>query len=276
MVSPAPAITLALSQRTTRTWSLDDDLAFVERAGIDGLGVELAKLDASGDATAAARRLRDAAPRITSLTAPGPFTLDQPERWPTEREGAGRIMDLALELRPDVLVLTTGPAGALAWERAADNLAEILQGTVLEAEREGLALALAPTPAGRRDLGFVSTLYDAVELGWRLDIGACLEVTTCWSERNLAGTIGAATERIGLVRVADGPVDGSEGDEQVPGDGSLPLTRVLHQLRDAGYAGVVELAAAGAAVDAEGYDAAIERGLTHLAVLLGADPAATD
>jgi len=271
MAAQAPPATLALSQRTTRTWSLDDDLAFVERAGIEALGVEAAKLDATGDATAAARRLATSGLRITSLTAPGPFTLDQPERWPTERDGAGRLMDLALELRPEVVVLTSGPAGALAWERAADNLAEILQGTVLEADREGLALALAPTPSGRRDLGFVSTLYDAVELGWRMDIGACLEVATCWSERNLAGTIGAATDRIRLVRVADQALDRPGDDEWVPGDGTLPLARVLHQVRDAGYGGVVELAAAGDAVDAEGYEAAIERGMTHLSALLGAD-----
>jgi len=279
MSVPVTVTTLAISQRSTRAWSLDDDLAFLEAEGLEALGVEFAKLEATGDPLGAARRLAGSGLRITSLVAPGPFTLDRPERWPDERERAGRLMDIALALQPDVLVLSSGAAGALAWERAADNLAEILQGTVLEAEREGLALALAPSPAWRRDLGFVSTLRDAVEVGWRIGLGACLDVTTCWSERNLVGTIGAATDRIALVRVADRALYPSPGGpthddpsaavaELVPGDGELPLDRVVNQLLDAGYLGTFELAAAGDHVEAGGDTAALTRGLTHLAGLI--------
>ena len=63
--------------------------------------------------------------RITTLLVPGPFELDHPERWEARRDRAGLIMDTALALRPELVVFTTGPAGQLPWERAADAFEEV-------------------------------------------------------------------------------------------------------------------------------------------------------
>ncbi|MCU0267508.1 MAG: sugar phosphate isomerase/epimerase [Acidimicrobiales bacterium] len=262
---------ISVHQWTTRSWSLDEDLAHWESAGIPAVGLAMDKLAATGDPVAAAERVRASGVHVTGLLARGPFSLDRPERWPDQRAAMDTIMDTALAARPDALVLTTGPAGAATWERAADAFADVLQGTMREAEREHLPVLLEPTHALRADLGFVHQLRDAVELGWRVGMGVCLDVQACWSERNLAGTIGAAIDSIGLVQVSDYRVGTRcTPDRLVPGDGDVPLERILRFLLDAGYDGWFDLEVLGPAVDEEGYAAVIERSRARLGDLLEA------
>ena len=54
----------------------------------------------------------------------------------------------------------------------------------------------------------------------------------------------------------------------VPGDGDIPLARILDVLLDAGYDGVFDLELIGDAIDAEGYDAAVPARLERSATLL--------
>lgn len=256
---------LSVSTVSSWNWSLEEDLAFYAEAGIDAIGIELRKLDDHADLAALATRLDDAGIHLTDLLAPGPFSLDAPERWPEQRDAMGRIMDAALTLRPDVLVLTTGAAGVLPWERAADAFADILRGSVREAEREGLRIAVEHTHALRTDVGFVHTLRDAVELAWRVDIGVCVELQACWAERNLAGTIAAAIDVIELVQVSDFAIGTtSTPDRLVPGRGDLPLRRLLGHLLDAGYEGRFELELVGPRIEEQGYAEAIREGVDHL------------
>ena len=46
-------------------------------------------------------------------------------------------------------------------------------------------------------------------------------------------------------------------DRRVPGDGDIPLARLLRILVDAGYAGAFELELVGPAIEDEGYESAI-------------------
>ena len=57
-------------------------------------------------------------------------------------------------------------------------------------------------------------------------------------------------------------------DRRVPGDGDIPLARVLGHLVDAGYQGVFDLELVGPKIDAEGYDAAVPRAVERLDALL--------
>lgn len=256
---------MSVSQISSWNWSLDDDLAFYEDAGIDAVGLAYRKLAATGDPIRAAERVVRAGLRVTNLLVPGPFTLAEPERWADQRETAGLIMDTALALRPEMVVLTTGPAGDLTWERAADALHDAMRGTLAEAEREGLHLVLEHTNPLRVDVGFVHTLRDAIELGWRLDMGVCMEVNACWAERNLEGTISAGIEAIDLVQVSDYAIGTHRTpDRLVPGDGDIPLRRIIRQLLDAGYTGVFDIEIVGPRIEEEGYRSAISRSVAWL------------
>ncbi|WP_208028481.1 sugar phosphate isomerase/epimerase family protein [Rhabdothermincola sediminis] len=260
---------VSVSQVSSWNWSLDEDLAFYEEAGIESVGVAYHKLAATGDPIGAAERVVRTGLRVTNLLVPGPFTLAEPQRWPAQREMAGVVMDTALALRPEVVVFTTGPAGDLTWERAADALAEAMRGTIAEAEREGLLLLLEHTNPLRTDVGFVHTLRDAIDLGWRLDMGVCMELNACWAERNLEGTIGAGIDAIHLVQVSDYAIGTHRTpDRLVPGDGDMPLRRIIRQLLDAGYRGVFDLEIVGPRIEEEGYRSAIARSVAWLDELL--------
>ena len=242
----------------------------VDVSAIDNIGISYRKLEADGDPLAAARRVVDAGLRVTNLLVPGPFDLDHPERWSAQRDRAGLVMDTAVALRPEVVVFTTGPAGQLPWERAADAFEEAMQAILAEAAREEIPVAIEHTNSLRTDVGFVHTLRDAIELGWRLGTGVCMEVNACWAERNLAGTISAGTDSILLVQLSDYAIGTrSTPHRLVPGDGDIPLARIVHQLLDAGYAGVFDIEIVGPAIDDEGYERAIERSIAAVQDLLG-------
>lgn len=261
---------VSVSQVSSWNWTLDEDLEFYEKAGITSVGLFLPKLQDSGLKPAKlAERLSAAGLRITSLHAPGPFRLDQPEAWDQQRYDMGEIIDIALALRPEVLVFTTGSAGILPWERAADSFEEVMRGTVAEAEREGLKLAVEHTHSLRTDIGFLHTLRDTIELGWRVGTGVCLEVNACWAERNLAGTIGAAVDSISIVQVSDFEIGTkSTPDRLVPGDGDLPLQRIMGQLIDAGYEGMFDIEIVGPRIEAEGYESAIQRSVDAVSEII--------
>lgn len=262
---------LAVSQASSWAWSLEEDLAFYESEGVRQVGLTMRKLDGLrlADLDALKVRLDDLGIEVVSLLTVGPMSLHEPDRWATQRDELGRFMDAAIALRPQVGVLTTGPAGPLPWEAAADAFHHAMEGTIVEASREDLFLCLEPTNPLRTDVSFVHTLRDAVDLGWRCDLGVCLDVQWCWGERNLAGLVHANLVAIGLVQVSDGRF-GSRitPDRLVPGDGDLPWEAVLRLLTDAGYAGPFELEILGPAVDDEGYGDAIRRGLDRVGSVL--------
>jgi sugar phosphate isomerase/epimerase len=62
----------------------------------------------------------------------------------------------------------------------------------------------------------------------------------------------------------------STPDRLVPGDGDIPLPRILGDVVSAGYEGSFDLELIGPAIEAEGYDAAVPRAVARLTLLLEA------
>jgi sugar phosphate isomerase/epimerase len=268
---------ISVSEISSWRWSVDEDLAFYEKADIANVGVAFRKLEADGDPAAAAAKFIDAGLRVTNLLVPGPFSLDAPNAWSEQKDRMAVVMEIALLLRPELVVLTTGPARQLPWERAADALEEVMAGTIIEAHREHLPVAIEHTHALRTDVGFLHTLRDAIELAWRLDVGVCLEVNACWAERNLGGTIGAGIDAIALVQLSDYAIGtNSTPDRLVPGDGDIPLGRIVGQLLDAGYEGVFDIEIIGPRIEDEGYESAITRSIGEVQQLIDPPPAEAD
>ena len=140
-----------------------------------------------------------------------------------------------------------------------------------EARSRGIPFALEHTNSLRVDVGFAHTLRDVVDLARRLDVGVCMEINACWAERGLATTITDAVDRLRLVQVSDFAIGTlSTPNRLVPGDGDIPLDRILGQVLEAGYGGCFDLELIGPAIEAEGYAAAIPRAVDRLDALLGA------
>lgn len=251
---------------------LDADLDFWRRHGVDHVGVSVAKLDAfgweRGTRLVAAARAEHGL-RVGNLIGLGPFRLDEPTQWPAQRDRLTRALDAASTLECPVIVFTTGPAGALTWEAAADALEAAMAPVLVDAAARGIRFAIEHTNPLRVDVGFVHTLRDVLDLADRLDTGVCMEVNACWAERGLESTIRGGVDRLALVQVSDFAVGTlSTPNRRVPGDGDIPLARILGVVHDAGYRSAYDLELIGPRIDEEGYDLAVPRAVAALADLL--------
>jgi sugar phosphate isomerase/epimerase len=203
--------------------------------------------------------------RVVDLIGLGPFHLADPRRWDAQRDRLVRAVDTARAVGAGAIVFTTGPFAPLTWEDAADALELALEPVLHEARVAGIDFAIEHTNSLRVDVGFVHTLRDAIDLSRRLDTGVCMELNACWAERGLAATIRAGVDRIRLVQVSDFEVGTVASSQRlVPGDGDMPIARILSELVAAGYDGMFELELIGDAILAEGYDTAVPRAVTAL------------
>ena len=230
---------VSLSAISTYSWDLDADLRFYADAGITNVGISVAKLERFGwdDGT---RRVVDAGLRVTNLIGLGPFHLAHPDRWDAQRERIVRALDTATAVGAECLVFTTGPAGPLPWDEAADALEAALAPVLPEAASRAVPFAIEHTNSLRVDIGFVHTLADAIDLAGRLAVGVCMEV-------NL-----------------------STPNRLVPGDGDIPLERIVGDVLSAGYAGCFDLELVGPRIDEEGYEPACRRSVDRLTAMLTA------
>jgi sugar phosphate isomerase/epimerase len=259
---------VSVSAICTYHWSLDEDLAFYRDAGITKVGVSVVKLERHGW-DQGVQRVLDSGVRVGNLIGLGPFELANPEQWPEQRRRLDRALDAAAALGAECMVFTTGPAGPLPWEAAADAL-EAAVTPVLERSRElGVDFAIEHTNSLRVDVGFVHSLRDAVDLARRLDAGVCMELNACWAERALDATIADGVDRIRLVQVSDFAVGTlSTPNRLVPGDGDIPIERILRMVLDAGYGGCFDLELIGPRIEEEGPGAATRRSVERLTDML--------
>jgi sugar phosphate isomerase/epimerase len=134
-----------------------------------------------------------------------------------------------------------------------------------DARARGVPFAIEHTNSLRVDVGFVHTLADVIDLARRLDTGVCMELNACWAERDVARTIRDGIDRIRLVQVSDFRVGTlCTPDRLVPGDGDIPIARLLQTVVDAGYRGVFDLELIGPRIEEEGYDRAVPRAVAAL------------
>jgi sugar phosphate isomerase/epimerase len=257
---------LSVSALSSWNWTLDQDLAFWSQAGIEHVGIWTEKLDGPGWDDAVAR-VAAAGLRISNLISAGPFTLDQPARWPEQRERLIAMLDAAEIIEAPLLVLTTGPANGLDWEEAAAALESAI-GPVLDLGHE-IPIAFEHTNSLRPDIGFLHTLADAIDFARHLGVGVCMECNACWAERGLYQTITDGVEFLSIVQVDDFVVGTRDTPNRVvPGDGDIPLERIIGHLLAAGYKGDFDLEIVGPRIEDEGYGPAIIRSVDAMTTML--------
>lgn len=229
--------------------SLADDVALYKELGVHTIGAALRKIEGDVDV----ELLRSSGLAVANVIGVG-------------HTGLTRGFEIAQRLAAPAIVFTTGPAGALEWDDAADAFAA----AVIPQLPAPVKLCLEHTNSLRHDVSFVHTLRDAIDLARRLDIHVCMEINACWAERDLARTIADGIDRIGVVQVSDFAIGTlSTPNRLVPGDGDIPLARIIGQVLDAGYEGVFDLELVGPKIEEEGYASAIARSCAYLSDLLG-------
>jgi len=261
-----PRITVVASFDPRRP--LADDINFWESYGFSGAGLSLSRL--SGHSwSAALEQLHASSTAIRQVCWPSAFHLSQPELWPGEQANLRRAINAASVLGCECLYVTTGPAGHLSTDQGYEAFVEAIGPAVSDAARQHVPLAIEHNHPLARDFGVIQSLTDALDLAQELDIGVCVELSNCWMDRNIHSILTDGVRRFLLVQISDFIVGTRDWpNPAVPGDGDIPLRRLIQTLLEARYAGRFDLEVLGPRIEQEGYECAIARGERWLSEVL--------
>lgn len=189
-----------------------------------------------------------------------PRQLSERDAWDPARAQLDQVIEAVTALGGRSVYMVTGGRGGLTWEDAAEAFSEAVAPCVAHARDAGVRLMIEPASTVFADIHIAHSLRDVAQLAEMADIGICLDVFTCWTEAGLQQTIQRAMPRIHLMQVSDYVLgDRASPCRAVPGDGAIPLERMLGWALDAGYAGAFDLELLGPRIDAEGRVAACGR-----------------
>jgi sugar phosphate isomerase/epimerase len=191
---------------------------------------------------------------------PGRHLEQREESWRDARDTLTRMIQYAKSLGARSIYMLTGGHGTLTWEEAAEVFREAIAPCVIQAQEAGIALMVENSAPLYADVHIAHTLRDAVTLAELAGIGVCMDLFACWTEAGLRESIQRAMPGCHLVQVCDYAYgDRSLPSRAVPGDGAIPVKRILEWVLQAGYTGTFDIELIGPRIDAEGRVTAIRR-----------------
>jgi sugar phosphate isomerase/epimerase len=257
----------AISQICSMSWDLARDVQHYASVGARAITVVHGKLRAYG--VERGRKLLAASGlEVAAYASLGPFPLHERERWETELETCRREIGIAAELGAPLVEMLTGPGRGHPYDETEAAFLAFLERLLPIAERAGVVLAFENNHALRVDIGFIHLLHDALDLAEKVGsprLRVCAEINNAWIERFLYRDLAERSHLIGIVQVNDFAEGTLTTPERVPpGDGIIPLRRILGALDRAGYSGFLELELVGPEIERMGYEEAIRRSMVFL------------
>jgi sugar phosphate isomerase/epimerase len=232
---------LSMCEFTTLPAGFAEELEAYRGAGFEGIGIVEFKV-ADGDE----EKLQASGLRATLCIPSVPSILPLP-LFPGPADPAERIDALCASIRhlarfdPVAVAFLTGP-GPERRELVVDGVKRLVEAAV----DAGVGLALEPFHPSQRDtFSFVNTIADArallAEAGAE-DVRIVFDTWQLGDAPGIDAQIAEFAPHFAAVHVADRrePTRG-DFDRVLPGDGVLPLPRLLRALRDAGYDGWYEI-----------------------------------
>ena len=262
---------LSINSISSYRQSLRDDIALWHELGIGHVGLILPKIEEVGWATAR-DLVTGAGLRVSTIFGPSyrPLDADPALGWrEADQAGTARTLAFAAEIGAGSVYVCSGSAASLAWEDAADAFCDFIAPCAAVAKEVGVPLLLEPTNPLRADVSFVHWQRDAMDIARRAGIAVMVDLQSCWFERGLAELVRKNVDLVGVVQISDYVIGTTQaGDRAVPGDGDIPLERLLAVLLDAGYEGAFDLEIMGPRIESEGYRSAVRRGVERVSELL--------
>ena len=200
---------------------------------------------------------------------PGKHLEANEESWREPRGVLNRLIEDASTLGARSIYLLSGGHGTLTWEGAAQAFRAAVAPCVAQARAAGILLGLENAPPLYAHVHIAHTLRDAITLAELADIGVCIEFFACWTEAGLRESIERVMPRCHVVQVCDYVYgDRSLPSRAVPGDGAIPVKRMLDWILKAGYRGVFDLELIGPRIDEEGHLNAVRRAADNVGEML--------
>lgn len=253
---------------------LAEQAAFVARLGATMLSPTVEDVAPLGPRAAAAA-IADAGLSVATLTHRA-FGFATPAEGIAARERLDATIAIARAIGAGSITMTTGGRGGLSWQEAAARFAEEVAPCAARACDAGIALAIEPTSHLYADVSIAHRLADTVALARRAGIAVAVDLFACWFDADIESAVADAAPIAAVVQVSD-HVAGDRGlpCRAVPGDGMIPLDRLLPLLVQGGFAGPFDLEIIGPRIEQEGREAGLRRAGERIgAILTGAGIAA--
>jgi sugar phosphate isomerase/epimerase len=238
-------------------------------AGIPGATLITSKVMEAGGLEETQRALAAGGTRCTSLNHLFAAFPNLDEDGGEAAKQLLQAIDAAASLGADNVYMLTGGRGSLSWEDAADRFSALIAPCVAAARDKNVRLLVETSTAYYADINIAHTLDDTIALADVAGIELCVELHACWFEGGLKEKFARAIPKTGLVQVSD-YVPGDRGPpcRAVPGDGMVPLARLIGDILDAGYTGFFDLELVGPRIVAEGIRPATQRAAERLSEIL--------
>ena len=254
---------LAGNQFTTPKWSFEEDVQAYAAAGFQGIGVVRDKAQAYG-IEAASALLKEHDLKITELCVAGFFTETDADAFQTKVSDARQAIDMAAQLEADVLILLAGPPGNRTFEENSALLRRGLEEILPAAEQHHVRLALEPVhPMYRAGYSFIVTLSEALDVCETVGssfLGVWLDMYHLWWDNSVLEQIDRASGRILGVHINDFKEETlSLIDQGVPGEGVIPLRRMLDAIEKTGWEGMYAIEIFCERTAVEGYHDVLRR-----------------
>jgi sugar phosphate isomerase/epimerase len=230
---------------------LDTLIDRVVRLGARGISPDLEQVTRFG-VSQSARLMVDAGLEVVTLTHRS-FAFATPSEATTGRDRLNRTIEIAAEIGAHSITMTTGGRGELIWSDAAECFAEAVAPCVDLARSAGLKLGVEPTSHLYTDASIAHRLSDTVRIVKNAGLSVTVDLFACWFDADIEDAVTEAAPLAALVQVSDYVLgDRSLPCRAVPGDGTIPLNRLIPAIIKSGYQGWFDLEIIGPRLLAEG------------------------
>lgn len=240
----------SLNQATIKRADLEEAVRVTAAAGIPAIGLWREPVQEYG-VTAAARRVRDAGLRVSSLCRGGFFTAPEGKHRRRALDDNRRALDEAAALGTSELVLVAGglPQSSRDLPGARARVADALTELVPHARATGVRLAIEPLhPMYAADRAVVSTLAQALDLAAPFapdEVGVVVDTFHLWWDPELAPQVAraGAEGRISAYQICDWVTPLAADpllSRGIPGTGHIDFAAFTSLVVGAGWTGDIE------------------------------------
>ncbi len=240
----------SLSEFTTNPWSFEEDIDHYSKLGVDAIEVCEAKLHSSG--LPEQLELLEQSGLAVSSIQPACRTLFPSESQPTPEVVSSRVSRFRQTIRDLASIADTVPFVTNTGRPPNGNGQLVLDTAVREygdladfAADFGAKIALEPlNPTIMNVESAIWTLEQAMLVVHAVDrhnFGVCLDFWNIWQNPAVESAIESCGDRIFVTQVSDWRMPQSYQDRLVPGQGEIPLPRLISATMRAGYRGAYEV-----------------------------------
>jgi len=246
LMSSVPAYRFGISEFTTWPWSFQEDVENYARLGVETIEVCEFKLDASRIDEQLAL-VRDHGLEISSVQ-PAVRTLFPSQSQPKPVDIGERMAHFRQTIERFHSAAGTAPFVTNTGIPPGGNVQQVFDVAQREyralcdfAAGHGARIAIEPlNPSIANIESAIWTLEQGMQIVKAVDrpnMGICLDVWNIWQNADVESAIRSCGDRVFVVQISDWRTPRSYQDRLIPGQGDIPLPRLLRAIHDSGFRG---------------------------------------